>query len=302
MRISDEVNDAINTGKPVVALESTIIAHGMPYPENLKVGLTLENIIRKNGAVPATTAIIDGKITIGLSSDHIEMIASSKNVIKVSIRDFPYVMSQKKIGATTVAGTLFCCQLAKIRVFVTGGIGGVHREAQTTMDISADLLQISNTDTAVVSAGVKSILDIPKTLEYLETLGVPVLGYQTDEFPAFYTRTSGEKVLYRMNSPEEIADFLNSKWSVGLKGGVLVSNPIPHEKALDEDLIGKTIEEALKEAHSKGIRGKNITPFLLDYIVKATKGASLDANIALVCNNAELGARISREYCSLTRN
>ncbi|MED3664965.1 pseudouridine-5'-phosphate glycosidase [Geobacillus stearothermophilus] len=292
---SEEVAQAKAEKKPIVALESTIISHGMPYPENVQTAKDVERIIRDRGAVPATIAIIDGKIKIGLTDDELELLGTSRDVEKVSRRDLPYVVAMKKHGATTVAGTMICAQMAGIRVFATGGIGGVHRGAEQTMDISADLQELSRTNVAVVCAGAKSILDLGLTLEYLETHGVPVIGYQTDVLPAFYSRTSPFRVDYRLDSVEEIAQFLETKWKLGLNGGVVIANPVPKEDELEESYITAIIEQALNEAEKQHITGKAVTPFLLDRVKTLTGGKSLQANIALVKNNAALAADLARE-------
>ncbi|MBD3109714.1 pseudouridine-5'-phosphate glycosidase [Bacillus sp. AGMB 02131] len=290
---SQEVLEAKKANKPIVALESTIISHGMPYPQNVQTAKEVEEIIRKNGAVPATTAIINGKIKIGLSDEELEFLATSKEIAKASRRDFAYLVSQKKHGATTVAATMICAQLAGIEVFVTGGIGGVHREAENTMDISADLQELAQTNVAVVCAGAKSILDIGLTLEYLETHGVPVVGYKTDKVPAFYTRTSPFNVDFNIATPEEVASMIRTKWDLDLKGGVLITNPIPEEDAMEEAFINKIIDQALEEAKENNITGKNVTPFVLGKVKELTEGTSLTANIALVKHNAEVGAQIA---------
>ncbi|MBW7642196.1 MULTISPECIES: pseudouridine-5'-phosphate glycosidase [Geobacillus] len=292
---SEEVAQAKAEKKPIVALESTIISHGMPYPENVQTAKNVERIIRDRGAVPATIAIIDGKIKIGLTDDELELLGTSRDVEKVSRRDLPYVVAMKKHGATTVAGTMICAEMAGIRVFATGGIGGVHRGAERTMDISADLQELARTNVAVVCAGAKSILDLGLTLEYLETHGVPVIGYQTDVLPAFYSRTSPFRVDYRLDSVEEIAQFLETKWKLGLNGGVVIANPVPKEDELEESYITAIIEQALKEAEKQHITGKSVTPFLLDRVKTLTGGKSLQANIALVKNNAALAADLARE-------
>ncbi|KZM58186.1 pseudouridine-5-phosphate glycosidase [Geobacillus stearothermophilus] len=292
---SEEVAQAKAEKKPIVALESTIISHGMPYPENVQTAKDVERIIRDRGAVPATIAIIDGKIKIGLTDDELELLGTSRDVEKVSRRDLPYVVAMKKHGATTVAGTMICAQMAGIRVFATGGIGGVHRGAERTMDISADLQELARTNVAVVCAGAKSILDLGLTLEYLETHGVPVIGYQTDVLPAFYSRTSPFRVGYRLDSAKEIAQFLETKWKLGLNGGVVIANPVPKEEELEESYITAIIEQALKEAEKQHITGKAVTPFLLDRVKTLTGGKSLQANIALVKNNAALAADLARE-------
>ncbi len=279
---SEEVAQAKAEKKPIVALESTIISHGMPYPENVQTAKDVERIIRDRGAVPATIAIIDGKINIGLTDDELELLGTSRDIEKVSRRDLPYVVAMKKHGATTVAGTMICAEMAGIRVFATGGIGGVHRGAEQTMDISADLQELARTNVAVVCAGAKSILDLGLTLEYLETHGVPVIGYQTDVLPAFYSRTSPFRVDYRLDSVEEIAQFLETKWKLGLNGGVVIANPVPKEDELEESYINAIIAQALKEAEKQHITGKAVTPFLLDRVKTLTGGKSLQANIALV--------------------
>ncbi|MGM9927664.1 MAG: pseudouridine-5'-phosphate glycosidase [Bacillus sp. (in: firmicutes)] len=290
---SQEVLEAKKANKPIVALESTIISHGMPYPQNVETAREVEEIIRRNGAVPATTAIINGVIKIGLSDEELEFLGTSKEIEKASRRDFAYLVAQKKHGATTVAATMICAQLAGIEVFVTGGIGGVHREAETTMDISADLQELAQTNVAVVCAGAKSILDIGLTLEYLETHGVPVVGYKTDVLPAFYTRTSPFNVDFRMDTPEEVASMIRTKWNLNLQGGVLITNPIPEADAMEEAFITGVIETALKEAKENNISGKNVTPFVLGKVKELTEGTSLTANIALVKHNAEVGAKIA---------
>jgi len=297
--IKPDVLEALEKGKPVVALESTIISHGMPYPQNLEMALNVENIIRKEGAVPATIAILGGRIKVGLSKDEIEYLGKAKNVIKTSRRDIPFIVSKKLDGATTVASTMIIAALAGIKVFATGGIGGVHRGAQETFDISADLQELAKTNVAVVCAGAKSILDIGLTLEYLETYGVPVVGYGTDEFPAFYTRKSGYKVDYRVDSAEELAVAIETKWNLGLNGGVVVANPIPEEYEMDYDIITKAINDAVIEAEAKGIKGKDTTPFLLARVKELTGGDSLESNIALVYNNAKVAAQLSVELAKL---
>lgn len=293
LEYSQEVIEARKAGKPVVALESTIISHGMPYPQNVETAREVEEIIRENGAVPATIAILDGKIKIGLSNEDLEYLGQSKNVEKASRRDIPFLLSTKKNGATTVAATMICAELAGIEVFVTGGIGGVHREAETTMDISADLQELAQTNVAVVCAGAKSILDLGLTLEYLETQGVPVVGFGTDTLPAFYTRTSPFNVNFRLDSADEVAEMIKTKWELGLDGGIVLANPIPEENALDESFISKVIDQALAEAKEKQIEGKQVTPFLLGKVKELTDGKSLVANIALVKNNARVGAMIA---------
>lgn len=299
MDINPEVKEALETGKPVVALESTIISHGMPYPQNVETAREVERIIREHGAVPATIAILKGRIKIGLSDDELEYLGKAKDVIKASRRDIPFIVAMEKDGATTVAATMICAELAGIQVFVTGGIGGVHRGAQETFDISADLTELGQTSVAVICAGAKSILDIGLTLEHLETLGVPVIGYQTEELPAFYTRKSGFNVDYRVDSPKEIATALHAKWTLGLKGGIVIANPIPEAYQMDFETITNAIEKALKEAEEKGIKGKESTPFLLAKVKEITGGNSLEANIQLVYNNAHVGAEIAKEYAQM---
>ncbi|KGR87055.1 pseudouridine-5'-phosphate glycosidase [Lysinibacillus odysseyi] len=290
---SQEVMEAKEKGLPIVALESTIISHGMPYPQNVQTAREVEEIIRENGAVPATIAIIDGKIKIGLSDEELEMFGNAQGVAKASRRDLGYLLATKKLGATTVAATMICAELAGIELFVTGGIGGVHRGAETTMDVSADLEELAMTNVAVVCAGAKSILDIGLTLEYLETKGVPVIGYGTDMLPAFYTRDSEFNVNFRVDSPEQVANMMRAKWDLGLRGGAVIANPIPQEDAMETAFINEIIEKALAEAEEKGIAGKEVTPFMLGKVKELTEGKSLDANIALVKNNARIGAAIA---------
>ncbi len=291
--IKPEVQEALDQGKPVVALESTIISHGMPYPQNLETAKRVEEIVRENGAIPATTGIINGKIKVGLSEEELEFMATSKDIIKCSTRDYPMIVAEGYNGATTVATSIVTARLAGIPLLVTGGIGGVHRGAQETFDISRDLQELAGTDIVVVCAGCKSILDIGLTLEYLETFGVPVLGYKTKDMPAFFTEKSGFQVDYAMEDPEEVARMVHTKWNLGLDGGVLLTNPIPSEEAMDEKIINKAIEEALEEAKEKNIHGKETTPFLLSKVVEVTGGNSLKANIALVENNARVGAQVA---------
>ncbi|RJX27139.1 MAG: pseudouridine-5'-phosphate glycosidase [Acholeplasma sp.] len=288
-----EVKKALDEKRPIVALESTIISHGMPYPDNVKMALDVENIIREQGAVPATIAILKGIIHVGLSKDDIEYLAKEKGVFKVGKRDFGYVISQKKTGATTVSGTSIIANLAGINVFATGGIGGVHRGAQETFDISRDLEELASLNICVVCAGAKSILDLGLTLEYLETKGVEVIGYQTDLLPAFYSRTSPYKVNYRLDDPEDIANLLHAKWSLGLTGGAVIANPIPEAFSMDHQVIDQAIEKALLEASEQGIKGQHVTPFLLSKIKEITGGESLESNIELVYNNARLAAKIA---------
>ena len=292
---SDEVRAARAAGKPIVALESTIISHGMPYPQNVQTAREVEQIIRDGGAIPATIALIDGKICVGLSDAQLEQLGNTEGVLKVSRRDLPYVLSQKKLGATTVAATMICADLADIRVFVTGGIGGVHRGAQTSFDISADLQELAHTSVAVVCAGAKSILDLPLTLEYLETHGVPVVSVGQAQFPAFFTRESGLNADFQLDDAVALADFISTKWQLGLSGGVVVANPVPEAHAMPKAEIDAMTEQALREADEQGVCGKAVTPFLLARIKQLTGGRSLDTNIALVKNNAVLGAELAVE-------
>ncbi len=291
---SPEVTGARAAGKPIVALESTIISHGMPYPQNVETAREVEQIIRDGGAVPATIAIIDGHICIGLSHQQLELLGTSPDAMKVSRRDLPFVLSQRKLGATTVAATMICAQLAGIEVFVTGGIGGVHRGAATSFDISADLQELAQTSVAVVCAGVKSILDIGLTLEYLETHGVPVISIGQPGFPAFFTQESGFMADFQLDGAPEQAAFIQTKWQLGLRGGVVVSNPVPAAHALPQAEIDSLTEQALREAHAGGITGKAVTPFLLNRIKQLTNGRSLVTNIALIKNNARAGAALAR--------
>ena len=294
--ISEEIQNSIKENRPIVALESTIISHGMPFPQNLETALEVERIIRKEGAIPATIAVVEGRIKIGLSNLELEQFAQGTKTVKVSSRDLPLAISQKQDGGTTVAATMICARMAGISIFVTGGIGGVHRGSEKTMDISGDLMELARTNVAVVCAGIKSILDIPRTLEYLETQGVPVIGYRTDEFPAFYTTTSGYSVQSRINTAEEIARCMKVKWELGLEGGMVIANPVLREDAMDEKVIEEAITKSLKEASEKGIDGKAVTPFLLERISQLTDGESLKTNIALVRNNALIGAKIASAY------
>ena len=295
--VSPEVAEALAAGKPVVALESTIISHGMPYPRNVETALLVEQTIRENGAVPATIAIIGGRLKAGLSKDEIEYLGKAgTKVAKASRRDIAALVARKADGATTVTTTMMIAHMAGISIFATGGIGGVHRGAEVTMDISADLEELGSTPVMVVCAGAKSILDLGLTLEYLETKGVPVIGYGTDELPAFYTRHSGFGVDYRADSPEELAAMFKAQRGLGLKGGMLVTNPIPEEYSMDKAVIDAAIDQAIKEASEKGIKGKETTPFLLAKVVELTGGDSLDSNIALVLNNARLAAKTAAEF------
>ena len=297
--VSDEVKEALEQNKPVVALESTIISHGMPYPQNVETALKVEQIIRDNGAIPATIAIIGGQMRAGLSADEIDYLGKKgREVAKVSRRDLPVIIAEKKDGATTVTTTMMIAHLAGIDVFATGGIGGVHRGAETTMDISADLEELAQTPVMVICAGAKSILDLGLTLEYLETKGVPVLGYQTEELPAFYTRKSGFSVDYRVDSPAELAEIFTTQQQIGMNSGLLVTNPIPEQYAMDKDTIDAAIEKALAEAEANGIHGKESTPFLLAKVAEITDNNSLESNIQLVFNNVALGAKVAAEVCN----
>ncbi|MBQ1872105.1 MAG: pseudouridine-5'-phosphate glycosidase [Lachnospiraceae bacterium] len=298
--IAPEVKEALAQGKPVVALESTIISHGMPYPQNVETALNVEKVIRDNGAIPATIAIIGGRLKAGLSRDEIEYLGKTgAGVTKVSRRDLPIIVAKGMDGATTVATTMIIAAMAGIKIFATGGIGGVHRGAQQTFDISADLDELSMTDVTVVCAGAKAILDLPLTLEYLETKGVPVLGFGTKELPAFYTRTSGLSVDYEIDTPAELAKAIFVKHELGMKGGILVTNPIPEQYSMEPSVINKAIDEAIAEAEKKGIKGKETTPFLLAKVKELTGGDSLDSNIQLVYNNAALAAKTAVELSKL---
>lgn len=296
LHILPEVQQALQEGKPVVALESTIISHGMPYPKNVETALAVENMVRSNGAIPATIAIMNGKCHVGLSAEEIEFFGKEKNVWKVSLRDIPYVLTQHLHGATTVAATMRIAGMAGIRVFVTGGIGGVHRGAENTMDISADLTEMAQTSVAVVSAGVKSILDIELTLEYLETKGIPVVTFGQDEFPCFYSSKSGYPTPLRLDSAEAIARMLHTKWKLGLEGSVLIANPVPAQFEVSKEEMEVHILKALAAADEKQVKGKQVTPFLLQYIAEHTKGESLEANISLILHNAGVGAAIAVKY------
>lgn len=297
--VSPEVAEAVAHNKPVVALESTIISHGMPYPQNVETALKVENIIREHGAVPATIAIIGGKLRAGLSADEIDYLGKKgREVAKVSRRDLPVIVERKADGATTVTTTMIVAHMAGIKIFATGGIGGVHRGAQQTFDISADLEELAHTPVMVICAGAKSILDLGLTLEYLETHGVPVLGYQTSELPAFYTRHSGFGVDYQVDTPAELAGIFHTKEELGLEGGVLVGNPIPEEYSMDKEVIDAAIDKAIAEAEKAGIRGKESTPFLLAKVAELTGGDSLESNIRLVFNNVALGAEVAKELCA----
>ena len=299
MKINPIVLEALKNNKPVVALETTIISHGMPYPKNVETALKVEQVIRDHGVIPATIGIINGEPIVGMTPEEIELFGKSKGIVKASRRDLPVVYAKKLWAATTVSSSMIIANQAGIEVFVTGGIGGVHRGAQETMDISADLTELSKTNVTVVCAGAKAILDLPLTLEYLETMGVPVLGYKTKELPAFYTPHSGLNVDYEIKDPEEAAQIINQKRSNNLQGGILITNPIPEEFAMDDKVINDAIEKALKMAQEQGIKGKESTPFLLKTVVELTGGDSLESNIHLILNNAALGAEIAKEVCKL---
>lgn len=300
LEIKDEVKKALEENRPVVALESTIISHGMPYPQNAETALNVEKIIRDKGAIPATIAILNGKLKVGLTKEEIKYLGKKgTEVVKTSRRDIPFIVSKKLDGATTVASTMIIANLAGIKVFGTGGIGGVHRGAEKTFDISADLQELANTNVAVVCAGAKSILDLGLTLEYLETQGVPVVGFGTEELPAFYTRKSGFKVDYRVDTEEELAKAVKAKWDLNLKGGIVIANPIPEKYQMNHELITTVIEDAVKEANIKGIKGKETTPFLLAKIKDITKGQSLESNIELVYNNVAVATNLAIELVKL---
>lgn len=294
INIAPHIQEALQAKEPIVALESTIISHGMPYPQNIETALQGEQMVRGYGAIPATIAIINGQFKVGLTTEEIDYLGKSgKNIVKASRRDLPYLFSQKIDGATTVASTMIAARLAGIKIFATGGIGGVHRGASTSFDVSADLQELAQTEVAVVCAGIKSILDLGLTLEYLETHGVPVIGYRTKELPAFYTQTSGFEVDYQLDTAEDIAQLLHAKWSIPLKGGVVVANPIFEEDQLEPDFINGIIAEAIKEAEKLGIKGKENTPFLLSKVKELTAGESLKSNIQLYYNNACLAAEVA---------
>lgn len=299
MRINKEVLHALENNIPVVALESTIISHGMPYPKNVQTALMVEKVIRDEGAIPATIGIIDGEPVIGMTPEEIENFGKKGGICKVSRRDLPVIYAKKMWGATTVSATMILAAQAGIEVFVTGGIGGVHRGAEKTMDISADLQELAKTNVTVVCAGAKAILDLPLTLEYLETMGVPVLGFKTKELPAFYTSKSGLKVDYEIKDYKEAAEIIHHKRINNLHGGILITNPIPKQFEADSDVINNAIEQALKMMDEQGIKGKECTPFLLKTITDITKGDSLKSNIQLVLNNARVGANIAKEYCKI---
>lgn len=300
LKINPEVQKALDAGQPVVALESTIISHGMPYPKNVETALQVEQIVRDSGAIPATIAILKGELIVGLNADEIEYLGKTGlAVTKTSRRDIPFIVAQKKDGATTVASTMILAEMAGIKVFATGGIGGVHRGAEASMDISADLQELAKTSVAVVCAGVKSILDIGLTLEYLETNGVPVIGFQTKTMPAFYTRKSEFTVDYQLDTAKTIAESLFAKWQLGLEGGVIIANPIPEQYSMPPKVIDGIIQQALEKMHSQGITGKDTTPFLLKSIAEESNGESLESNIQLVFNNAILASQVAKEYCNL---
>lgn len=302
LEIAPDVADALHGRRPVVALESTIIAHGMSYPDNVENALRCEAIVRENGALPATIAIIDGKFKVGLSTEEIERLGrEGQRISKTSRRDIAFIMARRACGATTVASTMIAARLAGIPIFATGGIGGVHRGAAETMDISADLQELARTNVAVVCAGAKAVLNLELTLEYLETYGVPVVGFQTEEFPAFYTRRSGLPVDYRMDTPEELAYALRVKWDTGIQGGVVIANPIPKSHAMNRESVEQAIEQAIHDADAQEIKGKALTPFLLTRIEQLTSGVSLQANKALVQNNAALAAKVATAYAALDR-
>lgn len=297
--ITDEIKTALKENKPVVALESTILSHGMPYPENLEFAHNVEKIIRSEGAIPATIAIIDGRLKVGLTAEELEIMCKAENIGKVSRRDLAIYVATKKSGATTVTTTMIIAHMAGIKFFATGGLGGVHRGATETMDISADLQELANTNVAVICAGAKAILDLNLTLEYLETFGVPVIGLRTDELPAFYSKTSGLKLDHRAESEKEIAEIVKTKWELGLNGGVVIGNPIPDEYSMDPTEINKVIDKALAMAKEKGIKGKNTTPFLLATVKDLTGGDSLHSNLELAYNNARAASKIAVEYSKL---
>jgi pseudouridine-5'-phosphate glycosidase len=299
LSFSPEVEQALQNKQPVLALESTIISHGMPYPQNVETALAVEEVVKQEGVVPATMAVLDGKLCIGLSHKQIETLGNLRNVTKVSLRDLPYVVSQRLPGSTTVATTMRMASMAGISVFATGGIGGVHRGAENNMDISADLTEMGQTSVAIVSAGVKSILDIGLTLEYLETLGVPVVTFGQKEFPSFYSSKSKFRSPMQLNDVPSLALLLKSKWEMGLEGAILIANPVPAAYEIDAQTMEKYIEDALAAAGSLNIEGKDVTPFLLKTIAENTQGESLQANIALIKNNALLGARLAKAYSGL---
>ena len=299
LKVAPDVAEALAAGAPVVALESTIISHGMPYPQNVAMAREVEQIVRDGGAVPATVAVLNGRPTIGLDDDELELLGSDGGIRKVSVRDLPHVVATGAHGATTVASTMRLAGLAGIRVFVTGGLGGVHRGAESSMDVSADLTELSRTEVAVISAGVKSILDIGRTLEVLETLGVPVVGYGTDEFPSFFSRSSGVAVPMRVDTPEEVAALMAATWGLGLGSGVSIANPVPAQDEMAHEEIDAVIDQALADCDAHGIHGKDITPYLLGRIIELSEGRSLETNLALVRNNAVVGTAIAVAYAAL---
>lgn len=301
MKISLRVAKALANKEPVVALESTIISHGMPYPKNVETALLVEKTIEDNGAIPATIGIIDGEIVVGMSHDEIEEFGKKKGIAKVSKRDLPIVVAKKMWGATTVSATMLIAHMAGIEIFVTGGIGGVHRGAESTFDISRDLKELGEVDVAVICSGAKAILDIPKTLEYLETEGVTILSNKEKSFANFYSSSSSYPVDYAFTSAKEAALIIKAKRDLELEGGILISNPVPEEYSLPHDYIDSIVDQAVKESKEQGIKGKDVTPFLLKRIVELTGGKSLESNIALILNNAKLGANIAKEYSSLIK-
>lgn len=299
LKITSEILAALANGRPIVALESTIIAHGMPFPENLEMAKTVEAIIRAEGAIPATIAIVAGKLCVGLSASELATFAENgPSIMKVSTRDLPFVVAGKMMGATTVASTMRIAAMAGISVFATGGIGGVHRGAERSFDVSADMMEFAESDVAVVTAGAKAILDLPLTLETLETLGVPVVGYGTDDFPSFYSRVSGLKVPMRCDRPDEIAALMKAKWELGLRGGIVVANPIPLVDEIPSAEISDAIFSAIAEAEAQGITGKHLTPFLLKRLAETTQGRSLQANIALAYHNAKVASQIAVAFAT----
>ncbi|HQN74494.1 MAG TPA: pseudouridine-5'-phosphate glycosidase [Bacillota bacterium] len=302
LEIKEEVLEALNSNQPIVALESTIISHGMPYPENVQMAKKVEEIIRSEGAIPATIAIMDGKIKVGLSDIDLETLAKASSVTKVSRRDLAIVLANKTLGATTVASTMICAKMAGIKFFVTGGIGGIHRGYEETLDVSADLDELAQTDVTVICAGAKAILDLPRTMEYLETKGVSVIGYQTKVMPAFYTRESNIPLLHSVTTPEELAKIVLTKEELHIGNGLLVVNPIPEADSLDANYINSIIDQAIKDSVKEHIFGKDVTPYLLKKIVEETKGESLKANLALVYNNAKIGAKIAKAYQKISAN
>jgi len=301
LEIKKEVKEALLNNIPVVALESTIISHGMPYPDNVKMAKKVEEIIKSEGAVPATIAIMNGKIKIGLTDEDLQILAQANDVAKVSRRDIATILATSRLGATTVASTMILAEMANIKFFVTGGIGGVHRGYETTLDVSADLEELSQTNVTVICAGAKAILDLPRTMEYLETKGVNVVGYQTKNLPAFYTRESDIKLMSYVDTAEELAKIVFVKDELGLKGGTLVVNPIPLSDSLEASYINKIIDKAIEDSFKDGIEGKDVTPYLLKRIVEETKGKSLEANLALVYNNAKVGAKIAKAYNEISK-